>query len=59
MHISVACQIDVMNKQLVYPIRWNNPLSETSFVESYILMVYRILDATEKHYLDVEGVYII
>ena len=57
MHVFVVCQIDVVNKQLVSPLNWNNPLSETSLGESYILTIYRHLDAKEKHSLDVEGVY--
>ena len=57
MHDFVACQIDVLNKQLVPPLSWNNPLSETSLGESYILTIYRHLDAKEKHLLDAEGVY--
>ena len=57
MHDFVACQIDVLNKQLVSPLSWNNPLSETSLGESYILTIYRHLDAKEKHLLDAEGVY--
>ena len=57
MHVFVACQINVVNKQLVSPLSRINPLSETSSVESYILMIYRHLDAKAKHSLDVEGVY--
>ena len=57
MDVFVACQIDVLNKQLASPLSWNNPLSETSLGESYILTTYRHLDAKEKHFLDVEGVY--
>ena len=53
----VACQIAVLNKQLVSPLSWNNPLAETSLGESYVLTIYRHLDAKEKHFLDVEGVY--
>ena len=33
----VACQIDILNKQLISPLSGNNPLSETS----YILTIYR------------------
>ena len=57
MHVFVACQMDVLNKQLVSPLSWDNPLSETSLDESYILTIYRHLDAKEKHFLDAEGVY--
>ena len=57
MHLFVACQIDVLNKQLVSPLSWNNPLSEVSLGESYILTIYRYLDAKKKHPLDAEGVY--
>ena len=57
MDVFVACQIDVLNKQLASPLSWNNPLSETSLGESYILTIYRHLDAKEKHFLDVKGVY--
>ena len=56
-HDFVVCQIDVVNKQLVSPRNWNDPLSETSFVESYMLMIYRHLDVKEKHSLDFQGVY--
>ena len=57
MQVFVAFQIDVVNKQLVSALRWNNPLSETSLGESYILTTYRHLDAKEKYSFDVEGVY--
>ena len=57
MHVFVACQIDVVNKQLVSPLSCNNPLSET-LGESYILTIYSHLDVKEKHSLDIEGVYI-
>ena len=56
MDLFVACQIDVLNKQIVSPHSWNNPLSET-LDESYILTIYRHLDAKEKHFLDAERVY--
>ena len=56
MHVFVACQIDVMNKQLVSPLSWKNALSETSSGKSYILTTYRHLDANEKHALDGERV---
>ena len=56
-HVFVACQIDVLNKQLVSPLIWNNPLPETSLPESDIRIIYRHLDAKEKHLLDVAGVY--
>ena len=39
MHAFVACQNDVLNKQLVSSISWYNPLPETSLVESYILTI--------------------
>ena len=55
MHIFVACQIDVVNKRLISPLSLNYPLSKTSLGESYILTIYRQLDAKEKHSLDVEG----
>ena len=57
MHVFVACQIDVVNKQLVSSLSWNNSLSETSLGESYILTIYKHLDVKEKHSLDVEEVY--
>ena len=57
MHAFVACQIDVVNKLLVFPLSWNNPLSEISSGELYILTIYRHLDVKVKHSLDVEGVY--
>ena len=53
MHDFVACKTDVVNKQLVSPLSWNNPLSETSLGESNILSDYKYLDAKEKH----EGIY--
>ena len=57
MHVFVACQIDVLNKQLVSSLSWNNPLSETSLGESYTLTIYRHLDAKVKHFLNAEGLY--
>ena len=57
MQVFVVCQIDVMNKQLVSPLKWNNPLSETSLGGSYILTIYRHLVTKEKQSLDVKGVY--
>ena len=57
MHVFVACQIDVLSKQPVSPLIWNNPLSKTSLDESYILMICRHLDAKKKHLLDAEVVY--
>ena len=51
------CQIDVVNKQLVSPLSWNNLLSEASLSESYLLTIYRHLDTKEKHFLYVEEVY--
>ena len=56
MHVFVACQIDVLNKRLVFPLSWKNPLSETSLGESYTLTIYKHLDAKVKHFLNVEGV---
>ena len=55
MHVFVAGQTDVLNKQLVSPLV--TPLSETSLGESYILTIYRHLDAKKKHSLDVEEIY--
>ena len=57
MHVFVACEIDVLKKQLVSPLSSNNPLPETLLGESYILTIYRNLDAKEKHLLDAERVY--
>ena len=37
----VACQIDILNKQLISPLSGNNSLSETSLDGSYILTIYR------------------
>ena len=37
----VACQIDILNKQLISPLSGNNPLSETLLDGSYILTIYR------------------
>ena len=56
MHVFVACEIDALKKQLVSPLSWNNPLSETSLGESYILTIYRNIEAKEKHLLDTDGV---
>ena len=56
MHVFVAYQIDVLNKQFVSPISRNNQLSETSIGESYILTICRHLDAKEENFLDTEGV---
>ena len=39
MHVFVACQIDVVNKQLVSLLGWNNPLSKTSLGESHIFAI--------------------
>ena len=52
-HVFVACQIEVVNKQL----SWNKPLSETSLSESHSVTIYKHVDAKEKHSLDVEGIY--
>ena len=57
MHIYAVCQIDAVNKQLISLLSWNNPLSERSFGESYILPIDRYLDAKKKHSLDVERAY--
>ena len=46
----VNCQTDVVNKQFVSSLSWNNPLSET-------WKIYRHLDAKEKHSIDVERIY--
>ena len=56
MYVSAGCEIDVLNKQLVSPLTWSNPLSETSLGESYILTIYRNIEAKEKHLLDTDGV---
>ena len=57
-HGFVVCQFDVVNKQLVSPLSWNNTLSEKPLGQSYILTICRNLDAKEKHSLDDQGVYI-
>ena len=57
MHVFVDCQIDVVNKQLVSPLSWSYPQSETSLGKSYILTPYKHLDTRKKHYLDVDGAY--
>ena len=36
MHIFVPCQTDVVNKQLVFRLTWNNSLSNTALGELYI-----------------------
>ena len=48
MRFFLTCQIDVVNKQLVPPISWNNPLPETALGESYILVIYRDLQSVTK-----------
>ena len=55
MHVFVSYQINVVNKQLVSTLTWNNPVAETSTGESYKLMIYGHLYAKGKH-LNVEGV---
>ena len=55
MHVFVSYQINVVNKQLVSTLTWNNPVAETSTDESYKLMIYGHLYAKGKH-LNVEGV---
>ena len=42
-----------MNKQLFFPLSWNNPLLKTALGELYILMIGRHLDAKTKYSLDV------
>ena len=54
---NMACQIDVVNKQLVSSLSWNNLASEISRGKSYILMIYKHLEFKEKDSLNVEGVY--
>ena len=41
MDVFMVGQTDVVNKQLVSPLSWNNPLSETSVGKWYILIIYR------------------
>ena len=55
LYVFVACQIDVLNKQLVCPLSWNNLLSEASLGGSYILTIYRHLHAKEKFFFRVEN----
>ena len=58
MHFFLSCQIDAVNKQLISPLSWSNLLLETTLCESYVLTIYRHLDATEKDSLeDAEGIY--
>ena len=52
--ILFARYIDILNKQFVSPLSGNNPLSETSLDESYILTIYRHLDAKEIYHWGVE-----
>ena len=49
MHFSVVCQIHVVNNQLVSPLSLNNRLSGTPSWKSYILIIYKHLDAKEKN----------
>ena len=46
MHIFVSCQTDIVNKQLLAPLGWNNPLLKTKFFTSqkklYKIFVYMI-----------------
>ena len=55
MKVFVVCQIDFINTQLVSPLSWNTPLSEILLGESYILTIYKHLDAKKKHFVDVNG----
>ena len=48
MHVSVVCQIDVGNNQLVSPLSSSNSLSGTLSRKSYILTIYKHLDVKEK-----------
>ena len=57
MHVFVPCQIDSLNNQLVSPLNWNKPFSETSLDESYILTIYKYLDVKKKHFLNAEKVF--
>ena len=41
--LSMTCQIDVVNKQLVPPLSWNYPFSKT-----YWWLIYRHVDAKAK-----------
>ena len=56
MQFSVPCQNDVVNDQSVSPLGWNNSLLKTVLAESQIPMIFRLLVAQEKHFLDVQGV---
>ena len=56
MHFFVPCEIDNVNEQIFSPLTWNNPLSKEVIGESYILMIDRNVDATNKHSLGVERV---
>lgn len=53
MHVFLFRQIVFVNKQLGYPLSWNNTLSEkvNYMTGLYILMIYRYLDAKEKYSL--------
>ena len=41
---SMTCLIDVVNKQLIPPLNWNNPFSK-----SYWWLIYRHADAEAKY----------
>ena len=47
MHVFLFGQFFIVNKQLASPLSWKYLLSETALGESYILMIYRRLDAEE------------
>ena len=57
MHLFVPCQIDILNKQLVSPLSWNNSLSKRALGEPYILTIDRHVDIKKKHSLGVKEVY--
>ena len=53
MHDFIACQNEIVNRQLVSPLCLNNLLLETSLDESNMLIIYKHLDAKKKHSLGV------
>ena len=57
MYVTVACQVDLVKKQIVSPLSWNSLLSKTSLCESYVLTIYRYLEAKGKTLLGFEGFY--
>ena len=48
-HFFAPCQIDVVNKQLLSSLIWNDLLSKTALSESYKMKTDKNLDVKEIH----------